>query len=822
MKLREKTKEHLPHIIKILQTKTAELHSFHSEQKETEESLKNSKQQYRMALDSVSDSIHVVDSDLRIIFINKTFKRWMKLLGLRADVIGCAVFEVFPFLSEKVKKEYQDVFKKGKVLITQEHTKVGDREFITETRKIPIKEQGQVIRIVTIVKNITERKKMEITLRESEQIKTAILNSMLEHVVYHDKTMRIIWVNKAAAESVRLSAKELIGRYCYEVWHQRSEPCLNCPVIRARETGQVQKEEIITPDGRVWFIKGYSLKDSRGEVYGLVETTLEITKRKKAQEELKENEEKYRSLVSNIPAITWISDEYGRTIFISPNVKKFYGYTQEEIYKMGEKLWLGRIHPDDMERVKKEYGKLFSEGKVFDVEYRIQRKDGQWIWINDKTFSTHEKDGIRCAYGFFIDVTKRKQAEQEKDKLTKELMSSNRRMKQLALRDSQTGLYNHRYLEDVIEAEFYRAKRYVHPLSVIMLDIDYFKSINDAYGHQFGDLVLKQLARQLKMMVRRYDTVIRSGGEEFVILSPGTDRAMAVKLAQRILNAVNLYDFGSKKHTVKLSLSIAVVSFPEDKLMEEKRSVKIITTGIDLINFGDKILDKIKESGGNKVYSYWDVRTKGENVFVKGKEVDNIKLLESKLEKFTKQANQSLIEAVFAFAKTIELKDHYTGEHVEKTVQYAIEIAENLFLSREEVEHIKQAAILHDLGKIGISEAILCKQSKLTKEEFEIIKTHPQIGVDIIRPVHLLHDLIPSILYHHERWDGKGYPGGLKGTEIPLGARIVSLADVYQALISDRPYRKSFSNDDALMMIRNGSGTQFDPKIVDVFVKLFK
>jgi len=200
----------------------------------------------------------------------------------------------------------------------------------------------------------------------------------------------------------------------------------------------------------------------------------------------------------------------------------------------------------------------------------------------------------------------------------------------------------------------------------------------------------------------------------------------------------------------------------------------------------------------------------------------DVGFLRDKIDKLTKEANQSLIEAVLAFAKTLELKDHYTGEHVERTVYYATELARALSLSKNEIERIKQASILHDLGKIGISDKILLKNSKLSKDEFEEIKRHPRIGVDIIRPIQFLHGLIPYILYHHERWDGKGYPNGLKGEDIPIGARIIALADVYQALTSDRPYRKAFSKEEAIKIIQEGAGTQFDPAIVNVFLKVLQ
>jgi len=196
--------------------------------------------------------------------------------------------------------------------------------------------------------------------------------------------------------------------------------------------------------------------------------------------------------------------------------------------------------------------------------------------------------------------------------------------------------------------------------------------------------------------------------------------------------------------------------------------------------------------------------------------------LKKEVSEHTKQTNQSFTEAIFAFTKTIELKDHYTGEHVENTVWYATEIAKILGLSEGDIERIKKAAILHDLGKIGISEKLLNKRSKLTKREFEEIKKHPQIAIDIIRPVHFLHDVIPLILHHHERWDGKGYPSKIKAEEIPIGARIISVADAYQALTSNRSYRKAYSKKKAIEILKKESGTKYDPQIINIFLKITK
>lgn len=529
----------------------------------------------------------------------------------------------------------------------------------------------------------------------------------------------------------------------------------------------------------------------------------------RAEAALRESEKKYISLLGNIPDVAFTCDEKGQICFISSNVQRICGYTAEEMDKEGLRFWENNIHPDDLEKLTLAYKTLFKEGNPIDIECRLRKKSGEWIWLHTLANSVYKKQDVLYTDGIFTEITERKTAEEKLRQLWAELISSNTRFKQLALIDSQTGLYNYRYLEKAIEAEFERAHRSGHPLSVMMLDVDYFKSINDVYGHAFGDTVLKQLAGQLMANVRRYNSVVRYGGEEFIIISPDTYKSDILNLAHRLLDILTTYDFGDKEHTVKLKLSIAIASYPDD----------IAVNGMALVGVADQILNKVKESGGNRVYSSSDINRESR---ISLTEPTDVKFLKEKMDNLTKRANQSIIEAIFAFAKTIELKDHYTGEHVECTVHYATKIAEELKLPRYDIELIRHAAVLHDLGKIGISENILLKKAKLIKEEIEEIKKHPQIAADILRPMHFLQPLIPLILYHHERWDGQGYPSGLKGKQIPMGARVIAIADVYQALISDRPYRKGYSEREASDMIKNGSGTQFCPQVVEAFISVLQ
>ncbi|MFA6355995.1 MAG: diguanylate cyclase [Candidatus Omnitrophota bacterium] len=538
-------------------------------------------------------------------------------------------------------------------------------------------------------------------------------------------------------------------------------------------------------------------------------------------------QERLFDIIEFLPDATFVIDADKKVVAWNRAIEDMTGVHKDKIMGRGDYAYAepfyGNKRPilidlifEKNNEIETKYDFVQREGNVLFTEVflpSLNNNKGIYVWA--KATPIYDKSGnVVGAIETIRDITERKLSREKLEKLNAELIKSNKVFKQMALKDPHTGLYNYRYLGEVIEAEFLRAKRYAHPLSAILLDIDYFKSVNDVYGHQFGDLVLKQFARQLKLAVRQYDIVVRFGGEEFVVLSPATNRADAVGLGDRILEIISLYDFGDREHNIKLKVSIAVSSYPEDK----------ISKGQDLIDMADHILSKVKELGGNRVYSSVDLKTieeKDDFIPAPDKTTD-VRLLKKKLDKLTRQANQGLVESIFAFAKTIELKDHYTGEHVEKTVHYATEVARKLGLQKEEIEKISQASILHDLGKIGVSEKILLKKGKLTKKEYDEIKRHPQIAVDILRPIQSLQGVVPMIYYHHERWDGKGYSSGLKGDQIPMGARIIAVSDVYEALTSDRPYRKAYPKEEAIKIVKNSSGSQFDPKVVDAFLEVLQ
>lgn len=691
-------------------------------------------------------------------------------------------------------------------------------------------------------------------LRQIELQQKAILNNIPDIVWLKDKESRFIAVNEAFAKACGLTLQSLVGKTDLDIWPLGLALKYRADDKEVMESGRRKcvEERLDDKEGKVKWIETIKtpIYNEGGEVVGTTGIARDITERKRYEERLREarseleirvkvrtaeltrvNEELSKEIIerkklveafksseaflsnifSSIQDGISVLDKEMNIIQVNPVMEKWYAHNAPLVGKKCYEAYHCSSRPcqECPTRVT-----LDTQKAAYQI-VPMRTVNGKIVgWLDLYSFPMYDQQTKELvgAIEYVRDITQRKAIEEHVGVLNKELLKSNERLRQLSLTDYHTGLYNYRYLEKVIEAEFHRARRYAHPLSVIMLDIDYFKSINDVYGHQFGDLVLKQFARQLKIMVRRYDIIIRFGGEEFLIISPGIGLTQALSVGQRILDAISLYSFGDKKHTVKLKVSLAVASYPED------RSIN----GMGLVNMVSQVLVKAKESGGNRVYSSQDTMKK-KNMGSLGKNKSTeIRLLQGKIDKLTMRSNQNMVEAIFAFAKAIELKDHYTGEHVGDTVHYVKEICNKLELPKDEVELIKQGAVLHDLGKIGISEKILLKKSKLTKSEFEEIKRHPQIGADILRPIKFLHNLIPLVFYHHEKWDGTGYPSGIKGEEIPVGARIIAVADVYQALISDRPYRKAFSKNKAMKILQDGAGKQFDPRITGVFFKILQ
>lgn len=352
--------------------------------------------------------------------------------------------------------------------------------------------------------------------------------------------------------------------------------------------------------------------------------------------------------------------------------------------------------------------------------------------------------------------------------------------------DGLTDLYNHRHFHERLEQEIARGSRFGTMFSLIMLDIDLFKTYNDIYGHLAGDQILRKLGEHMKDSVRSLDMPFRYGGEEFTIILPETRLDDAYNVAERIRKRV---EGKMSSKVMPLTISVGVASWPADGVTKE-----------EIIASADAALYRAKQTGRNRTLLSADV--------VKP---------ESPLAGTASLAQRGALSIIYALAATVDAKDHYTYGHSKKVSEYAVALAEALQIPRDRVITIRAAALLHDIGKIGVPDSILNKQGPLTEAEWEPIKEHPQLGVEILRHVIDLINCLPAILHHHEHYDGTGYPAGLQGDNIPLEARILAIADAYDAITSLRPYRKRLSPQEALVELKRCAETQFDPGLVDIF-----
>ncbi len=365
--------------------------------------------------------------------------------------------------------------------------------------------------------------------------------------------------------------------------------------------------------------------------------------------------------------------------------------------------------------------------------------------------------------------------------------------KQQANTDELTGIYNQNYFHQRIEQEIARSTRFGEIFTVLFLDVDNFKQFNDASGHLAGDQILKNIGQFIRNNLRESDLCFRYGGDEFAVVLPKTPLDGSRIVAQRILDGVPKLNAASG---LPLTVSLGIASWPTDGVLKH-----------DIIHSADAALYHSKHKGKNCISIACEVALS--EVF--------------RIETFVNQNEKdmaALLKTIYALAATVDAKDPYARDHSKNVTRYATEIARALRFSDEGVERIRVAASLHDIGKIGIPDHILHKVGLLTRDEREIMQAHPNLGVAIIQHVETLRECMAAIQYHHENYNGTGYPSGLKGDNIPLDARILGVADAFDAMTSPRSYRRTFSYEEALDELKSCSGTQFDPEIVQAFLKL--
>jgi diguanylate cyclase (GGDEF)-like protein len=384
--------------------------------------------------------------------------------------------------------------------------------------------------------------------------------------------------------------------------------------------------------------------------------------------------------------------------------------------------------------------------------------------------------------------------------------------KPFVIHDPLTGLYDGRYLEEKLLVEFSRAVRYRHPLSCLILDPDLFRALNEARGLLAGDAVLKETANLLREECRSSDLVGRLDGGKFAVLLPHIDYEEAFQLAERLRERLARHPFSLGNEKVFLTFSIGISSFPGDVIHDRK----------DLLSFAAQALARAKTAGRNRIARYRDAGPFLGDASLEFK-VNEAKMLElqRKLSGIAREARRLSIESTKMLMQTLEAEDALTAGHAQMVAHLARQTAQTLGLPLAEAETIEQAALLHDIGRLCLSEEITRKAGEFTLAEYEAMKQHPYLGYRILKPIPELREEAILILHHHEWFNGEGYPSRLVRNEIPLGSRIIGTVDAYDTMRSaEVRYQRTRSVEEAVDELIRCAGTQFDPEVIQAFIQV--
>jgi diguanylate cyclase (GGDEF)-like protein/putative nucleotidyltransferase with HDIG domain len=357
-----------------------------------------------------------------------------------------------------------------------------------------------------------------------------------------------------------------------------------------------------------------------------------------------------------------------------------------------------------------------------------------------------------------------------------------------ARRDPLTNLLNRRGFEEVFDVELERARRTEAPVSLIVGDLDRFKRINDAFGHAAGDGALKRVATCIRTAKRSFDSAARVGGEEFALLAPDCDEHGAYMLAERVRGDI---ERGFATGHGPLTSSFGIATFPLHGQSSEA-----------LLRAADQALYAAKRLGRNRSV-------------ISSAEVPGI------LARAPRGQEESHVElaTLLNLAEALDVRDTGSATHCHRVGRFAELMARELDLTPDAVERVRLAGILHDVGRVGMPDELLAKPGPLTDEEWRVVRAHPEIGARMVETTNF-EDIRSWILQHHERPDGEGYPRGADWEEVPLEARILAVADAYEAMTSDRPYRAALAPDEAAEELRRGAGRQFDEQVVDALLRV--